>query len=257
MSATEEKTLSSILGEKGMKNFGEAIISNIETLGLGVLSKSDFEAYMFHCILENIPEESLKQLQSDKKELSYELRRLLKVTPTKLKSLGMIRSSKYLTLDLNDEKNWTKICNAISGKTFEIEDKANGKIRIYIDDVHVIQLIEKYIIENGSSIDYKRNANQVVLNYSGFFHLVEGILNNSGKDLVEFRNEVFKKGIWKINEEEKDKGKGKTKTTVSIDTAKALEKIKDSKARKDQFRSILDDLSKVVGIVSPLLTLIP
>lgn len=231
-------TLSSILGEKGMNNFGEAIISNIETLGLGVLSKSDFEVYMFHCILENIPENN---------QTRYELMRLLKVTSTKLRSLAMIRSSKYLTLDLNDEKNWKKICNAISGKTFEIEDKANGKIRIYIDDAHVIQLIEKYIIENGSSIDYKRNANQVVLNYSGFFHLVEGILNNSGKDLVKFQNDVLKKGTWEIN------GEGK----CNIKTVKDLEKIKDSEARKEKFHSILDDLSKVVGIVSPLLTLIP
>lgn len=40
--------LSQILQKEGGKKFGEALIKSFEELGLGVLSKADFEAFMFH-----------------------------------------------------------------------------------------------------------------------------------------------------------------------------------------------------------------
>ncbi len=160
--------LSQILIKDGSKNFGDAIIKSFEELGLGVLSKSDFEAYMLHNLLLNINKSKYKN--------NYDLMRVLKITPNKLRSLEMIRSAKFLNLDLKNEDNWKLIFNALEGKKLETEDKENGKVRIYIDDLHVHRLIERFIVEGGSSIDYTLNKNQLVLKYSEFLNLLNNIL---------------------------------------------------------------------------------
>jgi hypothetical protein len=102
--------------------------------------------------------------------------RLLKITPAKLRSLEMTRSSKFLNLDLSNPDNWKSIFNAIDGKKLETENKENGKVRIYIDDLHVHRLIERFVVENGSSIDYTLNKNQLVIKYSEFLNLLNNIL---------------------------------------------------------------------------------
>lgn len=160
--------LSDVLTKKGSKEFGDALIKSFEELGLGVLSKSDFESFMFHHILLNINKDKIKN--------SYDLMRLLKITPAKLRSLEMTRSSKFLNLDLSNPDNWKSIFNAIDGKKLETENKENGKVRIYIDDLHVHRLIERFVVENGSSIDYTLNKNQLVIKYSEFLNLLNNIL---------------------------------------------------------------------------------
>jgi hypothetical protein len=160
--------LSQILLKNGSKEFGDALIKNFEELGLGALSKSDFEAYMFHNLLLNIDKLKYKN--------SYDLMRVLKITPNKLRSLEMIRSAKFLNLDLTEKDNWKLIFNALEGKKLETEDKENGKVRIYIDDLHVQRLIEKFVVECGSSIDYTLNKNQLVIKYSEFLNLLNNML---------------------------------------------------------------------------------
>jgi hypothetical protein len=174
--------LSEILIENGSKNFGDALIKSFEELGLGLLSKADFEAYMFHQLLQNIDKSKIKN--------RFDLMRVLKVTPAKLRSLEMTRSAKYLNLDLTDRYNWTQIFNALDGKKLETEDKENGKVRIYIDDLHVHRLIERFVIEGGSSIDYTMNRNQLVIKYTEFLHLLDNILKKANaKPLIEAINE--------------------------------------------------------------------
>ncbi|MFV0599413.1 MAG: hypothetical protein ACK5M0_06825 [Bacteroidales bacterium] len=174
-------SLDDLLGEKGVNNFGKAIIESIEDLGLGLLSKSDFEAYMFHHIVENLPR--------DKRD-SFTLMQLLKITPSKLKSLEMIRSAKYLSIEIN-ESSITAIIKALEGKNVEVEDKDNGKIRIYIDDNHVFRLIERIIVENGSSVDYKQNNKQLVIKYSEFLKLMEILIKykDENSSLLKLVNE--------------------------------------------------------------------
>ena len=173
--------LSQILQKEGYKIFGEALIKSFEELGLGVLSKSDFEAFMFHHLMMNIDKSKVKN--------SYDLMRVLKLTPAKLRSLEMTRSAKFLNLDLSNEDNWKLIFEALDGKKLETEDKENGKVRIYIDELHVHRLIERFVVESGSSIDYTLNKNQLVIKYSEFLNLLDSILKQAKKQpLIEAIN---------------------------------------------------------------------
>jgi len=156
-----------VIKRKGYEEFGEAIIKNIEEFGFGALSKSDFEAYIFHHLIFAVDSSKVKD--------SYDWMRLLKITPAKYRSLQMTRSAKYLNLDLKNDENWKLILNSIDGKKLETEDKENGKVRIYIDDVHVHRLIERYVVEAGSSIDYTLNKNQLVLKYNELLQLLDTI----------------------------------------------------------------------------------
>jgi hypothetical protein len=165
--------LSQILQKEGGKKFGEALIKSFEELGLGVLSKSDFEAFMFHHLMMNIDKSKVKN--------SYDLMRVLKITPIKLRSLEMTRSAKFLNLDLSNEDNWKLIFEALDGKKLETENKENGKVRIYIDDLHVHRLIERFVVESGSSIDYTLNKNQLVIKYTEFLNLLDSILKQAKK----------------------------------------------------------------------------
>jgi len=166
--------LSKVLKANGDLEFGKAIIKNFEELGLGILSKADFEAFMFHQLTLNINPDKVKD--------SYDWMRLLKVTPSKLRSLQMTRSAKFLNLDLENKDNWKLIFNAIDGKKIETEDKENGKVKIYIDDLHVHRLIERFVVDGGSSIDYTLNKNQLVLKYTEFLYLMNNILLKAHKE---------------------------------------------------------------------------
>lgn len=173
--------LSQILQKEGSKKFGEALIKSFEELGLGVLSKSDFEAFMFHHLMMNIDKLKVKN--------SYDLMRVLKITPAKLRSLETIRSAKFLNLDLSNEDNWKLIFEALDGKKLETENKENGKVRIYIDELHVHRLIERFVVESGSSIDYTLNKNQLVIKYSEFLNLLDSLLKQAKKQpLIEAIN---------------------------------------------------------------------
>ena len=165
--------LSQILQKEGGKNFGEALMKSFEELGLGVLSKSDFEAFMFHHLMLNIDKSKIKN--------SYDLMRVLKITPAKLRSLEMTRSAKFLNLDLSNKDNWKLIFDALDGKKLETEDKENGKVRIYIDELHVHRLIERFVVESGSSIDYTLNKNQLIIKYTEFLNLLDNILKQAKK----------------------------------------------------------------------------
>ena len=160
--------LSTQLKATGIASFGSAIVKNIEDLGFGILSKADFEAFLYHQLVLNVDPRKVKN--------NYDWMRLLKVTPTKLRSLQMTRSAKFLDLDLSNSDNWKLIFNALEGKKIETEDKENGKVRIYIDDPHVHRLIEKFVVEGGSSVDYQLNRNQLVLKYSEFLLLLDNII---------------------------------------------------------------------------------
>lgn len=164
------ETLSDLLSKNGSVHFANSIIGNIEMHGLGSMSKLDFETFIFHHLLLNI----------EKNVSSYELMRVLKITPGKLRSLEMLRSAKYLNLDISNKDNWKLIFNSLEGKKIESEDKENGKIRVYIDDLHVHRLIERFIIEGGSSVDYTLNRNQLVIKYNEFLNLLDKILQVSG-----------------------------------------------------------------------------
>jgi hypothetical protein len=176
------ENITEVLKSDGEAEFGKAIIKSFEDLGLGILSKSDFEALMFHQLTLIVDPDKVKD--------NYDWMKLLKVTPSKLRSLQMTRSAKFLNLNLDNEDNWKLIFNAINNKKLETEDKENGKVRIYIDDLHVHRLIERFVVEGGSSVDYTLNKNQLVLKYTEFLNLFDNILQRAkGTPLLAALNE--------------------------------------------------------------------
>lgn len=171
--------------------FGEAILKSIQSLGIGVLSKTDFEAFMFH---------QLTLLCDDSIKDNYDWMRILKATPAKIRSLQMIQSAKYKDLDTSKKDNWTYFIKSITKKNIEIEDIKKGTIRFYIDDVHAQRLIERFIVEKGSSVDYSLNKNQMILKFDMFSNLTLHIakLNNLNEEdfIIKIRAD---KSIEKLN----------------------------------------------------------
>ena len=208
--------LSEALAPNGALEFGKAIIKSFEELGLGILSKSDFEALMFHHLTLNVDTELVKD--------SYDWMKLLKVTPAKLRSLQITRSAKFLDLNLENENNWKLIFSSLDKKKLETEDKENGKVRIYIDDLHVHRLIERFVVEGGSSVDYTMNKNQLVLKYTEFLYLFDNILQRAkqtplidalNEDRSEFKVENEFKKLESVIRDLKEAFKNKTYDTIA------------------------------------------
>ncbi len=163
------------LNDDGAKNFGNAILKSIEELGLGVLSKSDFEALMFHHIVLNIEKTRVKD--------QYDWMRILKLTPSKLKSLQQIRIAKHLTLDLNNE-NKQYVIETLKNASIDIENPELGLIRFYIPDVHAQMLIEKIVVGHKSMIDFKLNSNILVIKFDSLLKLMDLFLETDEGDIV-------------------------------------------------------------------------
>lgn len=160
--------LRNALTDPSAQEFGEAILDSIEQLGLGVLSKTDFEAFMYHKLTLLVNDDTIND--------NYDWMRMLKVTPTKLRSLQTIQSVKYKNLNLENKDNWKYLLKGLKKKNVEIEDKKKGTIRFYIDDVHVQRFIEKFVVEKGSSVDYTLNRNQIVLKHDMYEKLIKHLI---------------------------------------------------------------------------------
>jgi len=190
---TKKKTdgLLGAVPKPNLEKFGLDLLRHIGDFGLGTLSKADFEAYIFHLIKTYINDEKVAK--------SYDWMKVLKITPTKLRSLQLIESAKYLNLDLKDNFNWKLLCNAMSKKKIEIEDRKKGTIRFFIDDTHTQRFIEKFVEEKGSGLDYTLNRKQVVLKYEMYQLLMNELIKKfklSQKSLVSALNkDKSEKGI--------------------------------------------------------------
>jgi hypothetical protein len=102
------KSLNNILDENEKKNIGEGVVKIIDEFGLGTLSKSDFEARIYSLLRQNISPSEVKD--------SRDWIRLLRVTPSKLRSMQLIESVKQRPIDLNDKEQWKEVAAAIQIK---------------------------------------------------------------------------------------------------------------------------------------------
>ena len=79
---------------------GKAIINSVIQYGIGMLPKSDIEGLIFHNICNVIEDDYSDNIH----ELDYVLMELLRISPSKLRTLRVNRSAKYLNnLDYNNE----------------------------------------------------------------------------------------------------------------------------------------------------------
>ena len=101
------------------RDMGKKIIESIDTYGLGVMPKSDLEGLIFHCICNALEGQYSKNI----KEFDYALMQMLRISPTKLRSLRVTRSAKFLNdLDYRTPQNQIYIFNALRLAPIENED---------------------------------------------------------------------------------------------------------------------------------------
>lgn len=180
---------------KGAKNnpyevLGREVISSIKTHGLGVLPKADLEALLFHCI-SNVIE---PHYDEDIQKLDYALMQLLKISPSKLRSLRVTRSAKFLNnLDYTDTNNQYRLICAFKHVALTSEDVLNGTIKISISDPHTQLLVEAIVEDNQGVVERAINSKLLVLTSRDFLSMIELIYGKGGNDFyVEILNTIQK-----------------------------------------------------------------
>lgn len=122
------------------------------------------------------------------KDLDYVLMKLLKISPSKLRSLRVTRSAKSLN-DLDYKLNTTnknRLRLILSNTSVESDDMEKGRIKISISDPHNQVLIERIIEDNKSVVDKSINPKLLVLTAKQFMSLVNIVYDkdNKGYDIV-------------------------------------------------------------------------
>lgn len=171
---------------------GNEIIKSIKNYGLGVLPKSDLEGLIFHCICNALETE----IEDDEQNLDYALMQMLRISPSKLRSLRITRSAKYLNLDYNDTNNKLRLIRAFKHASIGGDDITTSKIKISITDPHTQQLIERMIEDNKGILDRSFNPKLLVLNAKEFLGIIVQIYGEGGDD-------GYKKTIQAIKKEAK------------------------------------------------------
>lgn len=227
MDNKKQKNKNSVLTESiksgGIERFGKQLLKSFEELGLGVLSKSDFETFMYHILTEEIDKEKIRN--------NYDWMRVLKVTPAKLRALQLNQSAKYQSLNLDLDESWEILYDHFKNKLFNsnlnegnmrVEYAGGSKIKFLVDNLHVYRLIERYCYDNGSSLDYKRNMDQVVMEFDLFLNLFTKILIvNKKKEKAKKLQKLVDNKIRECSM--KDKLSSKEKRT--LDSLKAMHDI--------------------------------
>ena len=179
-------------GSRYYELLGHEIIKNIKTFGLGVLPKSDLEGLIFHCICNAIETE----FDNDIQKLDYALMQMLRISPSKLRSLRVTRSAKYLgNLDYNESYNQLRLMRALKHVSIGGNDINTGKIKISISDPHTQQLVERMIEDNKGIIDRSFNHKLLVLDAKEFLNIIvqiygEGSDNGYDKTLKAIKKEA-------------------------------------------------------------------
>jgi hypothetical protein len=186
--------LTEIINETGKQKFAESLLLKFEELGLSVLSKADFEAYLFYLV------ESLATNSEDIS--SFQWQSILKVTPAKLKSLQVNASVKFKKLDINDRVSWIIAAKKIIKSRWEVEDYAKGTVRLFIDDFHVNRFLENFVNQLGSSPDKTLNGTQFIIKHEIFIDLLSMISDQTGISYEAFYNEILKDESIKLLKEE-------------------------------------------------------
>lgn len=172
------------------KLMGTEIIKSIKTYGLGVLPKSDIEGLIFHCICTALENE----FENDIQKLDYALMQMLRISPSKLRSLRVIRSAKFLgSLDYNEPNNQLRLIRALKHVSIGGDDIYTSKIRISISDPHTQQLIERMIEDNKGILDRTFNPKLLVVNAKEFLGIIVQIYGAGSEDGYEETLKAIKK----------------------------------------------------------------
>lgn len=227
-----------LLGEEGIRKYGNALIENINFYGLGVLSKADFEAFLYYLI------DTYKKADAELSD--FELSTILRVTPSKLRSMQTIASVRYKNLDDSPE-NWELVKKALLKTNVEIEDCKKGTVRVYVSDVHVIRFIQKFAVDNQSSDDRTLNANQVVLKYEVFLKMLTALKEKTAISDNEIEKSIADDTSYKKVEKELSSPKSILKDLTDRFKSKSLDKIAEE-GLKLVTETLISILKKRIGL---------
>lgn len=232
------QNVAELLGEEGIRKYGKALIENINLYGLGVLSKADFEAFLYYLI------DTYKKADAELSD--FEFSALLRVTPNKLRSMQTIASVRYRNLDDTPE-NWELVKKALLKTNIEIEDCKKGTVRFHVSDIHAIRFIQKYAVESKSSDDRTMNPNQVVLKYQVFLKLLTALKENTNISETEMEQKIADDGSYKKIEKELNSPKNILHDLADRFKNKSLDKIAEE-ALNLVTSTILSILKKRIGL---------
>ena len=169
--------LRNVVPDKNKTQFCNLLLDKIEEFGLGSFSKVDIDSLIYYLIDINKDGNFIHD--------NYDWISLLKVTPTTLRNLQLVSSVKSSNLEYTEE-NWYMLANALTNKRIEIEDAKKGMVRFYVDNTHIQRFIEKFVVDSGSSQDYQRNPNQIVLKYGTYLELLNRLRSELDINVDEF-----------------------------------------------------------------------
>lgn len=218
------------------------LLEKISSEGLGYMSKTDLETFIFHLYMKNL-ESSLSD---------YDLMSLFKISSSKLRALETNRSIKYLQLDLSDKLNRRLLINffddVIQKKAFEFPENENGCVKFYVPDTHVYRIIEKYIVDKGSSPNYRPNPKQMEVKYHHLISLLEEIFVKQGGILEESDFKIL------LNESLRKDLKNYEKIKESSNSIEAMIKSLKENCKEEGFKYIAEkSISVVIGISKELM----
>ena len=164
---SKPKNISDLLDDKDKINFTNELLNQFDDLGLAVLSKADFEAYLYYL---------LKKHKKETLDLNkFDWIRLLKVTPSKLNNMQLLSSVKFEKYDDKKDECLINLIKELSKNKIEIFDKDKDLLQILISDMHLKLFIEEFALQNGYSIKYENNPNQLIIQFPLFLKLLDEI----------------------------------------------------------------------------------
>lgn len=185
-------------GRKPYADLGKAMVDDITIYGLGVQPKTDIEALLFHCICNAIEDQYADTIQ----ELDYELMQMLRISPSKLRSLRITRSAKFLNnLDWHDPNNQLRIVNALRNAPIGDGNIREGKIKVVVSDPHTQNLIERMVEEKRGVLDKTFNSRVLVLNAEQFLDIVADIYGDGAEGGYENTINAIKEEAHEIHDE--------------------------------------------------------
>lgn len=161
------KRITELLEDQEKIHFANELLETFDKMGLGVLSKSDFEAYLYYLFKKH-----------KKKDLTlgkYDWVRLLKVTPSKLNSMQTLSSVKFENLEDKKKELIEELVRELSNHQIEVYDVEQQRLLIYVSDMHIKLFIESFAAEKGYAIRYEKNANECIIQFSLFLLLLDEI----------------------------------------------------------------------------------
>lgn len=161
------KRILDLLDEPDKVKFTDELLDTFDKMGLGVLSKADFEAYLYYLLKKH-----------KKREIAlgkYDWVRLLKVTPSKLNSMQTLSSVKFENLEDKKSELIEDLVRELSTNPIEIYDLEQQRLQVFISDMHIKLFIESYAAENGYAIRYESNPNELVIQFKLFLQLLDEI----------------------------------------------------------------------------------